>query len=352
MEAVDKTATLPTGNFVEAVRTSCRALTEKSDKVKISKQGIDRFLSELDKKQYEELSYDSSVILPLKFSTMEEELNFISVINLLNFGSGYRLELHKYAGRGAFDTIRYGVMAMHIGGIPMDAKSFSEIDIFKVSEIFQFPIDKEVRHETLDFVTMSQPTPLKPLAVGITSTLNTTGKYLQNHGYKSLAQFILDHAKKQPKDALYLVEALVRAFPALHDHYVFDDNKVYLFKKAQIMVYHLWFLLRHQVPDLFDFTNINSLTIFADNVVPTMLIHLGVMEIADEWKEMIEKNVDLSVEVATTLRAASVAACEDIVQASNGLMNTGGLDVYLWQLGKVGDYRKIPRLQLKDTIMF
>lgn len=241
---------------------------------------------------------------------------------------------------------------MHIGGIPMDAKSFSEIDIFKVSEIFQFPIDKEVRHETLDFVTMSQPTPLKPLAVGITSTLNTTGKYLQNHGYKSLAQFILDHAKKQPKDALYLVEALVRAFPALHDHYVFDDNKVYLFKKAQIMVYHLWFLLRHQVPDLFDFTNINSLTIFADNVVPTMLIHLGVMEIADEWKEMIEKNVDLSVEVATTLRAASVAACEDIVQASNGLMNTGGLDVYLWQLGKVGDYRKIPRLQLKDTIMF
>lgn len=100
------------------------------------------------------------------------------------------------------------------------------------------------------------------------------------------------------------------------------------------MVYHLWFLLRHQVPDLFDFTNINSLTIFADNVVPTMLIHLGVMEIADEWKEMIEKNVDLSVEVATTLRAASVAACEDIVQASNGLMNTGGLDVYLWQLGK------------------
>lgn len=100
MEAVDKTATLPTGTFVEAVRTSCRALTEKSDKVKISKQGIDRFLSELDKKQYEELSYDSSVILPLKFSTMEEELNFISVINLLNFGSGYRLELHKYAGRG------------------------------------------------------------------------------------------------------------------------------------------------------------------------------------------------------------------------------------------------------------
>ncbi|ORE04228.1 hypothetical protein BCV72DRAFT_278042 [Rhizopus microsporus var. microsporus] len=352
MEAVDKTATLPTGNFVEAVRTSCRALTEKSDKVKISKQGIDRFLSELDKKQYDELSYDSSVILPLKFSTMEEELNFISVINLLNFGSGYRLELHKYAGRGAFDTIRYGVMAMHIGGIPMDAKTFSEIDIFKVSEIFQFPIDKEVRHETLDFVTMSQPTPLKPLAVGITSTLNTTGKYLQDHRYKSLAHFILDHAKKQPKDALYLVEALVRAFPALHDHYVFGDDKVYLFKKAQIMVYHLWFLLRHQVPDLFDFTNIDSLTVFADNVVPTMLIHLGVMEIADEWKETIEKNVDLSVEVTTALRAASVAACEDIVHASNGLMNTGGLDVYLWQLGKVGDYRKIPRLQLKDTIMF
>jgi hypothetical protein len=348
----DKSSSLPLGNFVEAVRSSCRSLVNKSTKVKVSKEGIDQFLNKLDKIQYQELAYDSTIRLPIKFDSMEEELNFVSLIDLLNFGSGYRLELHELADRGAFDTIRYGVMAMHIGGIPMDAKTWSEIDIFKVSEIFQFPIDKEVRHETLDFVTLTEPTALKPLAVGIASVLNTTGDYLQAHGYKDLAEFILDHARKQPQNATYLTESLVKAFPGLHDHYTFQEDTVYLFKKAQILVYHIWFTLRDQVPDLFEFKDINELTVFADNVIPTMLAHLGILEVSKEWQDMVESNQDLTEEVATTLRAASVVACDEIVKASNGLTTTGGLDVYLWRLGKVGDYRKVPRFQLKDTVMF
>jgi hypothetical protein len=89
----------PQGNFVEAVRTSCRSFVEKSA-VKISQKAIEEFLNKLDKLQYEELAYDTTIKMPLKFESVEEELNFITVIDLLNFGSGYRVPLHELADRG------------------------------------------------------------------------------------------------------------------------------------------------------------------------------------------------------------------------------------------------------------
>lgn len=90
---------LPEGDYVEAVRSSCRNFVEKSP-VKISQKAIENFLNSLNKLQYDELAYDSSVKMPLKFETVESEMNFIATIDLLNFGSGYRVPLHQLAGRG------------------------------------------------------------------------------------------------------------------------------------------------------------------------------------------------------------------------------------------------------------
>ncbi|KAI8967336.1 hypothetical protein BDF20DRAFT_900516 [Mycotypha africana] len=348
-------------NYPQAVRSSCQAFVDTSP-VTISDKCIDNFLTSLDKDQYEKLAYDSTMKMPLKFETIEDEINFVALIDLLNFGSGYRIPLHELAGRGAFDTIRFGCMSFHIGGKPMTAEALKNMTIFEVAEAFQIPIDTEVRHEKLDFVTVTEPTPLKPFAAGLTAVLNTTGDFLLNNNYKDLASFIMEHVKKHPQNAVSLVGHLTKALPGLHDCYQFSANEspVYLFKKAQIIVYHLWFTFKEQVPDLFDFKDIDELTVFSDNVIPTMLIHLGVItNVPEAWQDDIDKNKDLSVKAATTLRAAAVVACEEIVRkARSGLgpvnetMTTGGLDVYLWQLGKVGDFRKIHRFQLRDTVMF
>lgn len=251
-------------------------------------------------------------------------------------------------------------MYFHIGGKPLDAETFKNMSVFEVAEIFQFPIDREVRHDKLDFVTLTEPTVLKPFAAQLATVLNTTGDYLVSHNYRDIAQFIMDHVKQKPQNAKNLVEQLVKAFPGLQDSYQFPDHSepVYLYKKAQILVYHLWFTFKEQLPELFNFKDLNELTIFCDNVIPTMLTHFGILEIPDEWQQDINNNVDLSVENATALRAAGLVACDEIVKtATSGVgpvsnMTTGGLDVYLWAVAKVGDYRKIPRFQLKDTVMF
>ncbi|KAI7904860.1 uncharacterized protein BX663DRAFT_503823 [Cokeromyces recurvatus] len=354
------TKEVPKGNIIEAVRSSCHAFVEKSP-IKISQKGIEDFLTKLDKLEYEELAYDSTIKMPLRFETVEDELNFITLIDLLNFGSGYRVPLHELTGRGAFDTIRFGAMYFHIGGKPMTAETFKNTTIFDVAEMFQIPIDREVRHEKLDFVTMTEPTPLKPFAAGLTTVLNTTGEYLLANNYKDLAHFILTHVKENPQNAVSLVEHFVRAFPGLADCYQFSeesDDLVYIYKKAQIIVYHLWFTFKEQLPELFDFKDIDTLTIFSDNVIPTMLAHLGIIEMPETWQQDIVNHLELDVQTATTLRAAAIVACDEIVRmARSGVgsthnMTTGGLDVYLWRLGKVGDYRKVPRLQLRDTVMF
>lgn len=242
----------------------------------------------------------------------------------------------------------------------MDAETFKNMTVFEVAEIFQIPIDREVRHKELDFVTLTEATALRPFADGLVSVINSTGEYLSAHGYKDLSQFIIDHVKNNPQNANSLVNHFAKHFEGLHDKYLFEGETepVYLYKKAQIIVYHLWYTFKEQLPDLFDFKDINELTVFSDNVIPTMLLELGVIQVPEELKEQIKKNEDLSIKQATILRAAGVVACEEIVKQAKGGkgpvhdMTTGGLDVYLWRLGKVGDYRKLPRFQLRDTVMF
>lgn len=248
-------------------------------------------------------------------------------------------------------------MSFHIGGTPINAETFRNMTSFQVSEIFQIPIDREVKRPDMPYLTLTEPSELKPLADGIADVLKTTGEFLTLHKYPDLASFILDVTKQKPRSAAFLVEQLVRNLPGLQDSYVINGQPVHLLKKAQILTYHVWMFFKDQDPERFAFDDINELTVFADNVVPTLLIHLGVIEIPDAWQQDMTENRVLSETTATTLRAASVVACQRIVERSAELgpirdMNEGALDVYLWRLGKVGDYRKVPRFALRDTVMF
>lgn len=86
-------------------------------------------------------------------------------------------------------------MSFHIGGTPLTAQTYKDMTAFEVSEVFQFPIDREYQPEGMSFVTMTEPNELKPLAIGIAQVLNSTGEFLLSHGYQDFATFILDITK-------------------------------------------------------------------------------------------------------------------------------------------------------------
>lgn len=114
---------------------------------------------------------------------------------------------------------------------------------------------------------------------------------------------------------------------------------------------------KDQDPARFNFTDIGDLTIFSDNVIPTMLEHFKVIRLPEQLQKRITDGQELSTQEAYLVRAAAVVACERIVQKAHNQgtfpsMTEGSLDVYLWRLGKEGDYRKIVRLQFQNTVMF
>ena len=140
----------------------------------------------------------------------------------------------------------------------------------------------------------------------------------------------------------------------------------------------------------------SSLPVFTDNVLPSLLVHLGVLDLSrassglhdmfstesDKLEKLLgkpdptgdivaalpkEPPIDgptLSTEQAYILRAAAVDACEMIIEVAHSLdsaqvpnwfkdIKLPDLDMWLWSVAKDrSDYRRLPRFVLRDTVMF
>ena len=141
--------------------------------------------------------------LPLNFPSQLSELNLISVLALVNLGSGYRVPLHAHAGRGAWDSIRAFILRLYItssaedDGDLLSAKAMKDISIDKVADMMQVPTHTERPHETIPSVVVGERGgPLYDLVKIVTTTLNETGEILLSQGYPDLGSFILEALKE------------------------------------------------------------------------------------------------------------------------------------------------------------
>ncbi|CAB4411915.1 unnamed protein product [Rhizophagus irregularis] len=329
---IDDAVPFPQGNFVQAVRTSCHACRERS-RILINEDAIRDFIQNIDISHFQKLSKSDGLQMPLKFDTLEQELNIIGLIGLLNFGSGFRKELHEECGRGAFNTIRYGI-----------------------------PLQVEIVHPTIEAIKVSEPSKSRALVELITWTLNDTGRILEENGYKNFAAFILEAAKPEKQNekskASRFVEKLVRAFPAFRDITKVDGEPVYIFKKAQLLAANLYRHFHSNVNSQttnFDFSDISDLTLCADNVIPTMLNHFNVINLTSSLKKYFDDGKEITnIQDASRLRAAAVDACEIIVSRAKELgrneINLMDLNEYIWRLGKEENYRKLERFAFRNTV--
>jgi len=145
--------------------------------------------------------------------------------------------------------------------------------------------------------------------------------------------------------------------------------------------------------------NTSQIPVFTDNVLPSLLVHLGVIDLSSASHELESKfpttrspgNLDfllaeassktnmetdttsippegptLTVEQSYIVRAAAIDACEQIVEFARS-PNTAlpeslewvrditlpQLDIWLWSVAKDRqDYRQLERFALKDTVFF
>ncbi|KAF8947149.1 hypothetical protein BGZ47_010167 [Haplosporangium gracile] len=356
------TFTCPT-NLYESVYTTTKQCRERSD-IKIDHDAIVRFLDNLTQESWDKHSVANGMSFPLKFDSLEQEVNILSLIDILNTGHGFRKELHEDSDRGAFETIVFGIMSFHISSSATTADALSKLTGWEVGSHFGITMQKDVPSE-LAHVTVSKPSIASKLAGQLQGVLNETGRVLKEKKFETLGAFVIDAAKKANGSGEKFAEILINTFPAFQDYAEIDGEKVYVFKKAFLLASSLERRFGATEP-IFAFKGLEKSPIFADNVIPTMMVHFGILVLPESLKHTVQEDGVTTVEESYRLRAAAVDGCRVIVEKANLKgedkiskvefeetgMSSCDLDVYLWRVAKEPQYRKIPRFHCKDTIFF
>lgn len=167
---------------------------------------------------------------------------------------------------------------------------------------------------------------------------------------------------------------MIEAIPGFRDMAIVDREPVYLLKKIQLLTLDLHIRFSKSNPELFCFYDFDELPIFSDNVIPTILNHLMIIQlsvtedssprqidIVEGLQEDLRTGRETTKERSYVFRAAAVDACEIIVQTTRGLQNVNSfiknmtanqLDAYLWQAAKQGSTRNVTRFCDPNTIYF
>ncbi|KAF0687511.1 Aste57867_20750 [Aphanomyces stellatus] len=342
------------------VRESCAEfMANEAKHVTVKEENVPQFVATLDKTQFDKLA--EAIRYPLSFRTMDDEVNFLALVDLLNFGSGYRKLLHKYCQRGAHETMMFGVIGMYISEPRMDAKFLRGLSLDSVANYFSIPLDRD--EELSTGIYISKPGPLKPLAQGIHQVLTETGSLCLERGFNDLGAFVLAHVTQPTKQedddapgrptAAALVDALATTFPGFRD--VHGD--VLLLKKAQLLASNLYRRFGVSHADRFGFDDVTSLTAFSDNVLPCVLHAVGILDYTPALAAAIDDGALLVYGSAEEmeLRAGAVVACEKILKAlreAGTLTSIMELDSYLWRVGKEPTYRTLERHATQDTVLY
>ena len=120
------------------------------------------------------------------------------MLSLLNFASGYCVDLHAWTGRGAWDSIRGLLFGLYISSVPGDedllsAQGLRALQISKIAELMGISLHIERPHENIPGVTVGELRgPLYNLVKFITSVLNESGQILVDLGYANLGLFVAE----------------------------------------------------------------------------------------------------------------------------------------------------------------
>lgn len=138
------------------------------------------------------------VALPLNFASPLDELNVLSLLALLNFGSSYDGPLRDKTGHGASNAIRALIFSMYITSTPsegdyLSAKGLKSISIAKVAELIGLDLHVEKAHPTLHGVTVGElGGPLYEYVQLLTRVLNESGSVLFDSGYPNLGFLVAE----------------------------------------------------------------------------------------------------------------------------------------------------------------
>ncbi|TIC57693.1 hypothetical protein E3Q04_00292 [Wallemia mellicola] len=393
---------MTSNGLIQSVRESGRYVVDNG-LLNISDDAIDIVLNRINNETFEKLSTNHGYKLPLKFSNISEELSVFGLLSALNFASGYRETLHKYTGKGAFDNIKRFVLGLFLskdsGTLTVDGlEGFTNEFTIELLDIKPF---NEKPHPTLPGVVVGERDDVAFEFVNlVTSTLNDIGRTLRQLNKASFGDYLFDLFSQASgadnivndvgdnKGTITLLtkdEQLVTRFESFRDEHTVkvgaDNVQIKLYKKALILVETISIELRGRSDVPFELPTA-ELPIFSDNVIPSMLLHWGIIEIPEssshfdettkrafkhdeeEYKAIIDgleqeqqrdlgavvQGPSLSSSQAALIRSAAVEAVRRM--ATKSPHSEVEFDAYIWSVSKQDHYRRLVRFSEQNTVYY
>ncbi|KAJ4455739.1 putative Cobyrinic acid a [Paratrimastix pyriformis] len=389
----------------EAILESCQRVAGCGAHVSISDEGLERFVGQLETdwpKFAKQVSVDDTpVIVPepwkdtkfqerLIFSDERTEVNWIVAHCLIEIGHGWRHQLQAHHNRGASQTITLGMFTSHQAGFTYTARHMADLTLEQVAGWFNLPLRVEATGAAHPLAVFAEQ--LHRCLVGAGQGLLAAGMA----DFFDVVDAVTPAAPAPPPvgadasaatcpSAWPLISRLVGLCPAFNDREMYTDPKTHqaapvLFmkkvqlamaelyrrldgwvldmKKVQLAMAQLYRRFRRSDPGRFAFRDIDSLTVFVDNVLPCMLRVNGVLRVSPALTARIEARqpLDPGSPEEMELRACALVACSRLVARlrERGVVSPteADLDYYLWLMGKWDQYRDVERHYTPGTIYY
>ena len=304
------------------IKFACQQVSKNPKHVFINYEFLKPYATSLNFAELVKPVYDSYHHL---LADDESTLAYVVVLNTINFGSGYFPSLKKNKGMSGYFTISYNLKEYFIARGSPSPEDLASIKTSEIVKIFKQEENPEIVELMLLF----------------TKALNDLGDYLVSD-FGSYANMI----NTANNSAEQLAEILAK-MPLFQDEYSYNNQRLPIYKRAQIMASDLALAFDNKAYGKFD--DLDKLSIFADNLVPHVLRLDGLLQYSPELakklaaRELLESASPEEIEI----RAISLHASELIAKSLN--VPARELDILLWNKGQAMKYRKIARHRTKTS---
>ena len=299
----------------DEIRAAAREVSVRARSVHIDLEAIERLAGVLPAELASEQSEDPA---HMRMASDADTLAYVLCVDAVNFGSGWFPLLRKPDGRSGYFTVATALRRHFEAEGSFSAAALRTVEAADCTRIFgQDPDDEEIEQLMELFA----------------------------HSLQELGRFTCEHAGGRFEGLVALAgssaERLVRTLaemPLYRDVARYEDLEVPLYKRAQITAADLGLVFAGQGPGAFE--DIDSLTMFPDNLVPHVLRCEGVLRYEPALLARIDAGEELeagSLE-EVEIRAVGLHAVELLVDRMRGHgvpgVSARHLDRILWGRGQ------------------
>lgn len=308
---------------LDQVRDGCRQVAERARHVTLHRERIPAYAASL---LLERIEFPEHHPEYHYLGHGDDTVAFFLTLDSINFGSGFFPFLRKRDNLSGYFTVAAALNDHFRQHGPISPQELVGMSVDDCARIF----DQDL-----------SVAPVRELMGLFATALNDLGRFVTERFNGSFSAVVASAGGSVER----LVEIMAQ-MPFYRDVEKYDDLEVPFYKRAQIISADLHIAFNGTGPGRFD--DFDRLTIFADNLVPHVLMVDGILSYDPALAARIqaEEPIPLGSPEEVEIRACAVHAVEMMVEElrrRGGQVTSMGIDNLLWHRGQGKAYKSRPR---------